>query len=266
VHTINSFFHATKQKGFSSKDFEMQPKIHLYTICWNEEVLLPHFLKYYSALCEKIVLYDNYSTDNSMFICEQFANVSVRKYNTNGEIRDDIYLQIKNNCWKESRGAADWVIVCDIDEFIYNKNMIEVLAQAKTDRVSHFKTKGYEMVGNVIPEATDNIFDLIKEGFPNVACNKTAVFDPNLIEEINYEWGGHKCLPIGKLNEDAETLLLLHYKYFSVDYLISRYRILGKRLSENNLKYKLGKHYLFTPRKIKKLYAEFQKKTQRVIA
>jgi glycosyltransferase involved in cell wall biosynthesis len=243
----------------------MKPKIHLYTICWNEEVILPHFLKHYTGLCESIVVYDNYSTDKSVQICAKYANVSVRKYDTNGEIRDDIYLQIKNNCWKESRNSADWVIVCDTDEFIYHADLINVLKQAKNQGISHFRSVGYEMVGDRMPREDDHIFELIKDGFPNEACNKTALFDPDLIEEINYEWGGHTCLPIGRLKEDRETISLLHYKYFSLDYLIERYRVLGRRLSEKNIKYKLGKHYLFSPRKIKKLYEGFRKKATRVI-
>ena len=41
-------------------------------------------------------------------------------YSTGGKINDFKYLEIKNNAWKKSRGKADWVIVVDMDEFLYH--------------------------------------------------------------------------------------------------------------------------------------------------
>jgi len=33
-----------------------------------------------------------------------------------------------NHAWKESRGAADWVIVVNVDELVYHSSPREVLA------------------------------------------------------------------------------------------------------------------------------------------
>mgnify|MGYP003885661107 CR=1 FL=1 len=45
-------------------------KIHLYSICYNEQVMLPHFIDHYSSFCDKLFIYDNFSTDLSSDICK----------------------------------------------------------------------------------------------------------------------------------------------------------------------------------------------------
>ena len=40
-------------------------KIACYTITYNEELMLPHFIKHYKQFCDKIVVYDNMSTDRT---------------------------------------------------------------------------------------------------------------------------------------------------------------------------------------------------------
>ena len=52
-------------------------KITLYTICYNEQEMLPYFLNHYSKMVDKIVVYDNYSTDNSRQILESFKDCEI---------------------------------------------------------------------------------------------------------------------------------------------------------------------------------------------
>ena len=49
-------------------------KVTLYTICYNEQEMLPYFLNHYSKMVDKIVVYDNQSTDNSRKILESFKD------------------------------------------------------------------------------------------------------------------------------------------------------------------------------------------------
>ena len=86
--------------------------VHYYILCWNEERILPQVLDHYSKFCQKMVVMDNESDDRSVEIIQSYPNAEVRTYQSNSQIRNDIYLEIKNNIWKESRGKADWVIVC----------------------------------------------------------------------------------------------------------------------------------------------------------
>jgi glycosyltransferase involved in cell wall biosynthesis len=53
-------------------------KIWAYAICWNEEVMLPYYLKHYEKFCEKIIIYDNMSTDNSRNIIKNHPLCEIR--------------------------------------------------------------------------------------------------------------------------------------------------------------------------------------------
>jgi hypothetical protein len=76
--------------------------------------MLPYFLNHYSKMVDKIVVYDNQSTDNSVEILKSFkgCEIEIRDYNTNNEIQDGTLMMVKNNCWKNDN--SDYIIVLDI--------------------------------------------------------------------------------------------------------------------------------------------------------
>jgi len=226
--------------------------IHLYAISFNEEVVMPHFLAHYSKFCDKIFLYDNFSTDRTPLICKQYANVELLKFETHGQIRDDVYLKIKNEVWKKSRSAADYVIVCDTDEFIYHKDLERFLADAHSSGITLFKPQGYNMISEHIPLATVPVFDQIQFGKRSISFDKIVIFNPDKIEEINYLSGAHDCMPIGDLVYSNYEIKLLHYKYISIGYILDRYKLFSQRLSKFNKINKLGFHYLYSSQKIKR--------------
>ncbi len=41
-------------------------KIDVFTTCYNEQIILPYFLKHYKKFANNITVYDNMSTDNSV--------------------------------------------------------------------------------------------------------------------------------------------------------------------------------------------------------
>jgi glycosyltransferase involved in cell wall biosynthesis len=115
----------------------IEESVDLYAICYNEELMLPHFINHYRNMGVKnITIFDNQSTDNSQAIIKQHG-CNLEVYDSNNQIRDDLYLQIKNECWKNSK--SEWVIVCDIDEFI------EIDFDIKDYTI--INTKGYDMIG-----------------------------------------------------------------------------------------------------------------------
>lgn len=227
--------------------------IHYYSICWNEEKILPYVLDYYSPICEKIVFLDNESDDHSKSIIRSFSNAEVRSYSSNGEIRDDIYIDIKNNIWKESRGKADWVIVCDTDEILYHPQLLSKLDELKKDGVTIIRPHGFDMYAESYPEKSLlEIKDGIKD---NRHLGKCIIFNPDKIEEINYKIGCHKCYPTGELKfYKRDDIKLLHYKFLNLEFLIERFEILRNRLSNYNVENNFGKHYLTEKESIRRKY------------
>lgn len=205
--------------------------VHIFTIVWNEELILPHFFKHYRRCFKnvKFTVYDNMSTDNTRKIVLEHG-AELLDYDTKGEIRSDLQIPLKNNCWKSS--DADWIIVCDVDEWLdCNDEFIE-----RTD-CTIVKAKGYNMIG-----LSYNL-DKIRRGTGHHWYNKCILFKKSAIEEINYAHGSHKCKPTGNVVYNAEQILLYHMKYFHPLYYINRQRMMARRVSDYNKKNKLSYHY-----------------------
>ena len=187
--------------------------IDVFAICYNEEAMLPYFIEHYQAMGANITIFDNMSTDKSKEIILE-AGCTYKTFDSNKQIRDDLYLNIKNNCWKNSK--ADWVIVCDIDE------LLEIPFSTKP--YSMINTKGYDMVG--LPGTRSGVF--------NRKYSKHIMFRPNMITEINYRPGCHTSAPQGRIKGSKEQANLLHYKYTSEETVFERHKLYQERLSPEN--------------------------------
>ena len=198
--------------------------LDVYAICYNEEFMLPLFISHYKAMGANITIYDNLSTDNSKEIIIN-SGCTYIPYDSGGQIRDDLYLDIKNNCWKKS--TAEWVAIVDIDEFI------ELQPSLKLDKSTMVRTKGYDMIG--APPS--------RNGVPNNMYSKYCMFRPKQIREINYRAGCHTCSPVGNIFVSEETANLLHYKYISKEYVFNRHTVYESRLSDINKRFSWGIEY-----------------------
>lgn len=223
-------------------------KIYVYTVCWNEQKLAKHFINHYSKFCDRIIIYDNQSTDETINKLNH-PKVEIRTFVTDG-LRDDVNRNIKNSCWKESIGIADYVIVCDFDEFLYHENIERFLEKNKDYTIFH-----PDIFDMITEEEFDDNVDLLsfcKNGYlvEDIYMNKQnkcILFDPNRIVEINYSEGSHRLDGVrGDLklyyNINNHELKILHYKYLTLDYTLQRKKIVCERLSNFNRQRHWGFH------------------------
>ncbi len=222
--------------------------VWVYSFCWNEEKILPYFLRHYGQFCQKMVLYDNGSSDESQKIIQAAPQAELRHYDSGGQFRDDLKLELANNCWKEARGQADYVVVCDIDEFLYHPSIQHCLKGKKAEGFTCIIPRAFHMVSDRFPTTPGQITTEVKNGVYSEFYSKPCLFDPNAIEEMNYELGCHKADPTGrvKINHAQWHLKLLHYQYLGFDYLVWRHQRYRKRLSDFNLENGCGIQYLET--------------------
>lgn len=235
-------------------------KIEAFIIMWNEAEILPLVIKHYKKFCDHIIFFDNYSTDSSQLIAESMG-CDVKKFGIKGQLDDQAYLDVKNNCWKGS--DADWVIVCDCDELILptrlmcKKPFIDANISITTEwSQGHtiFKTIGWNVYSESMPQ---NDLLEITTGYRFDNYSKSIIFNPKEIKEINYKPGAHICNPIGNVVYSEESLYLLHYKNIGgVERLLKRNAEYRKRLSYNNKKMGYGIHYLDSEAKIRKEWSE----------
>jgi glycosyltransferase involved in cell wall biosynthesis len=194
-------------------------KIDIFATCYNEEIILPYFLKHYKKFARNITIYNNMPTDNSVDIMNKYG-VNVIPFDTNGKFEESTLINIRNTCWKGS--DADWVIVCDTDELIYHENIIEVLSNT---HANHIVTEGYEMMSETLPTTEGQIYEELKIGYFKVDYSKPCLFKPSEITDINFAPGSHTATPTGNnlISIDDSGIKLLHYKYLNREILIKKY-------------------------------------------
>lgn len=220
------------------------PIVHYYAVCWNEEKMLPFMFDYYGQFVDHFTIYDNYSTDKSETIINSHSNANIIKFQTDG-FNDNVHNDIKNNCWKQSRGKADFVIVCDMDEFIYHKDIPLVFAKLKSNKFSIVKPFGYNMYSTEYPIYNKALTDQVKRGIRVPMFDKCILFNPHAIVEINYRPGAHECYPWGRVKKYRnEDIKLLHYKNIGFEQLLERNRLYISRLSKENKENGYGAEYL----------------------
>lgn len=222
--------------------------VDVYVIAFNEEFLLPHFIKHYRGLFTdcNITVFDNQSTDGTKQIALD-NNCKIISFDTGGKIKDDNYLFIKNNCWKRSK--ADWVIVSDVDEFL------DLRIELDNKKFTIVNTHGYDIVGGVES----------KLGVYNPIYCKHICFSPKHIKEIRYSIGCHSCEPIGNII-GSSPVNLMHRKYISEDYVYKRHLMYQERLSDLNKKYGWGIEYQnVTEQSVKEKFEELRKNAKLVL-
>lgn len=227
--------------------------IEAHIICWNEERLLPYTIAHYKKFCNRIVVYDNYSSDCSPEIAR--ANgCHVVEFGIKGKLDDTEYLKIKNNCWKGSQ--ADYVIVCDADELLWHfaGEYKEMFEDARAAGFTFFKTRGWNVYSH---EELKGDITNIRRGVYADGYSKSIIFDPKAFYEIRYNPGAHVCNPIpkGSMKSGDLGLFVLHYRNFChfAD-LMKRHKDYAKRLSYMNRIKGWGAHYLWSEGKKRREY------------
>lgn len=96
-------------------------KIGIVTMAYNEERILPFFLKHYSYVDRIHVLYETDSTDRTREILEAAPNVEIQDIHIEGGLVDEEKVKLVNQAIREigMQDEIDWIYVLDPDEFIY---------------------------------------------------------------------------------------------------------------------------------------------------
>jgi Glycosyl transferase family 2 len=237
-----------------------RPRIHLYTMSWNEERLLPFFFRHYDRWVDRYVIYDDNSTDATLTMLRAHPRVEVRPFIRS--VPDSFVLSaraIHNSCWKESRGIADWVIMTAIDEHLYHPDLAAYLMVCKRSGITAIPALGYEMISDAFPQGKQRLCELVRRGEPAVGMNKLSLFDPNRLTETNYAVGRHNADPQGSVIYPQQNRLLnLHFKTLGLDYIIARYRFLAGGLGTRDRANQWGVQYDWTSEQIAEVYSARQ--------
>lgn len=186
-------------------------EIEVFAPAWNEERSLEQFLDWYS-FARAITIFDNHSTDNTREIALK-RGCNVIPFGSHMlDVRE--IQRVKEECWKDSR--ADWVIVCDVDEFIYHPDLLDVLGNTEATVV---RCVGFRMVSEDYQPWIS-----VKEGVREALhMDKCICFRPNKIDSMNWSPGCHQCSPCGEVRYLEGEVKLLHFRLVGRDIIRSRY-------------------------------------------
>jgi hypothetical protein len=222
-----------------------KPRIHYYAPAWNEELMLPFLFRHYAPWVDRFVIYDSDSTDGSVELLRRTPKVEIRKVPwTHADSMIETLRHLHNNCWKESRGTADWVIVADVDEFLYHPDFLGYLRRCRKQGVTCIPALGYEMVSEHFPARDQALAATVRRGVPHRMMSKLRLFDPNAVEETDFGPGGHVAAPTGRVvYPKRDQLLLLHYKSLGLDYLNRRNAMMETTRRARDIAQNWSHHY-----------------------
>lgn len=239
-----------------------KPVVHLYSICWNEEYMLPYFFRHYDEIVDRYVIFDDGSTDKTLEMLNAHPNVEVRPLPRSE--RDSYVLsakQIHDHAWKESRGQADWVILTAMDEHLYHRDLAGYIARCQRKGITAVPAIGYQMLSATMPHANERMCRLVTRGAPFRRMNKLSLFRPDAVEEMDSGPGRHWAQARGNVvYPERDELLILHYKYLSLEWLSRRHMELEAKLGRKDKENEWGMEYAWTMERLRQEWARFESK------
>ena len=191
--------------------------ITLYTSTYNDEIMIPHTIKWYRERFPdcRIIIGDNRSTDRTEEICRDLG-CEFRPFDSGNCIPVEVGQWVKNNSWREK--TTDWIMLVDCDEFV-DINQIDLKREAEAG-TTIIKTQGWD-VYNI---KDDYDVEGMNRGCRNILYDKLVCFNKKHILKMNFEVGAHAANPEGNVIFSKKIYNLMHKKYLNVDYVFKKYQ------------------------------------------
>jgi len=201
--------------------------IHVYALCYNEEVLIPHMVSHYRKWLPScaITVIDNYSTDKSVEVAHQLG-CEVLRFGSEGIMDDRVHAGIKNSIWKQLTDG--WVIVIDMDEFLCVTE--DDLHYEFDQGTAILQTKMIDMIGDSqTADLTDIDIHAIKKYVIRCEPGKRVCFRRERIGETHYTMGAEACNPHGPMGvherpvkESSKVYILKHLAYLGLPFITNK--------------------------------------------
>ena len=139
IYSIWNIFRKKKE------NFENSPSPK-YTLCLlviakNEGMVIQEFIEHYKWQgIEHIYIIDNGSTDNMVQKLQPYINESYVSYYFKGEPHQQVNHY--NDVYRQIRSETKWLIICDADEYIYNRTQGQTIKD-------YIETLNYETINSV---------------------------------------------------------------------------------------------------------------------
>lgn len=222
------------------------------TLCYNESRSIPYIMPYYERMgFDKLIVYDNESTDNSVAMLKKYPFVEVRTFHTDRK-QNSIQSKLKSTIWKEFCNDPDtWMFISDFDEVLYYKgNFRSFLEQKNKEGFTYLNQQMLELVSEKIPDLSDG--SLIHEKCiggvlweKRYGC-KMTLFKVSKTTALTYCPGAHNCkweTGLIKKSLNNKGIISFHVKYIGHDYIAQKMKLAAARRSDEDIKKRYGVQY-----------------------
>jgi hypothetical protein len=197
--------------------------VWVFTVVKDYADVLGFFLRHYSAFADRIIAWDDASTDGSTELLKACPIVDYRVWPYPGcGIQEELLLSFAQNNYPEACGRAVWAIWVDPDEFIYSESLAVKLELLRSRGVQVIKPDGFNMMHEGMP-ADDGrqIWEICKRGVPAEVYGKPVIFNP--CARIGWDRGKHHLERCPWIVPAQNTgIKLLHYRYLGYEYTRKR--------------------------------------------
>ena len=220
-------------------------KVCLITLCKNEEDIIPFCIDYWKKIADKVIVYDNYSTDSSVELLSKHDWIEIRKFESEGQ-NEFIQKQIKEDSFVELRNEFDIILLCDMDEVFYFNDFDKTLDDFISGGYDVLMTPIYSLCEDFKPDYVEGklLHELCHKfykqrmnhmtGFDNYS--KLSIFNCKTVDKILMSVGQHyvQAYPNMKIMLSNDGFCLHIDKGFGLSYKWKKRQEMFKNLSKAN--------------------------------
>lgn len=246
-------------------------KVCWITLCKNEEDIIPWCIQYWSRIADKVVVYDNHSTDSSVELLSQHDWIEIRTFESDGQ-DDVIQKTIKEKAYLEYRNKYDIIIISDMDEvFWFNDFKAVSEAFVKSDH-NILMTPIYSLCEDSKPPYSKDLLlheqchKFYKQRMNHMRglsdYSKLSIFNTKITEKVNMSVGQHfvQTEPEMKILLAKNAFCLHIDKGFGISYKFNIRQKMNANLSETNKRSGMCVEYGDSYDKLKAEYSNNQAK------
>lgn len=171
-------------------------KIDIVSAVFNEEFLLPYFLKHYSFANKIHILLDQDTNDRSEEIIKSFQNTEIIPMHFPDGMDDELKINFLNDYYSKLRNV-DWTIFADADEFVrMERHDLNILIDRTPSTV--YKAKLFQVYRNTnevdLTLSKDPFYQRV-HGDPNIQTGINSLYVKPMIvrpeQDIKFSVGCH---------------------------------------------------------------------------
>ena len=247
-------------------------KVYWVVLCKNEEDIIPFCIQYWKRIADKVIVYDNHSTDSSVELLSKYDWIEIRTFDSDGQ-NDVIQKEVKEKAYLEFKDECSILICTDMDEVFYFSDFEALQAQMITEGYNCLITPIYSLCEEAKPIYDDSkmLHQLCHmfykqrmnhmNGFDDYS--KISIFNCKITDKVSMSVGQHyvQTYPSMKILLSKNDFCLHVDKGFGISYKFRIRRKMHENLSETNRKGGMCVEYGDSYEKLEQEYVENIKKS-----